>query len=37
MHGFSGFAHPRTGRRLSFEREAPEDFTAMIESLRPAR
>ena len=32
-----GFAHPRTGRRLSFEREAPEDFTAMIESLRPAR
>ncbi|HET7763573.1 MAG TPA: RluA family pseudouridine synthase [Burkholderiales bacterium] len=32
-----GFVHPRTGRRLSFEREAPEDFRAMIESLRPAR
>jgi 23S rRNA pseudouridine1911/1915/1917 synthase len=29
-----GFAHPRTGRRLSFEREPPEDFRAMIESLR---
>ena len=28
-----GFAHPRTGRRVSFEREAPEDFRAMIESL----
>jgi len=32
-----GFAHPRTGRRMSFEREAPEDFRAIIESLRPAR
>jgi len=32
-----GFAHPRTSRRLSFEREAPEDFQAMLESLRPAR
>src|SRR5882672_4752587 len=32
-----GFEHPRTSRRLSFEREAPEDFQAMIESLRPAR
>jgi len=31
-----GFAHPRTGRRVSFEREAPDDFRAMIESLRPA-
>jgi 23S rRNA pseudouridine1911/1915/1917 synthase len=29
-----GFAHPRTGRWMSFEREAPEDFRAMIESLR---
>ena len=29
-----GFVHPRTGRRMSFEREAPEDFLAMIESLR---
>ena len=28
-----GFAHPRTGRRMSFEREAPGDFRAMIESL----
>lgn len=32
-----GFAHPRTGRRMSFEREAPEDFRAMIESLRLPR
>jgi 23S rRNA pseudouridine1911/1915/1917 synthase len=32
-----GFDHPRTGRRMSFEREAPGDFLAMIESLRPAR
>jgi len=31
-----GFTHPRTGRRLSFEREAPADFRAMIESLRLA-
>ncbi|HXZ55256.1 MAG TPA: RluA family pseudouridine synthase [Burkholderiales bacterium] len=30
-----GFDHPRTGRRMSFEREAPEDFRAMLESLRP--
>jgi 23S rRNA pseudouridine1911/1915/1917 synthase len=29
-----GFVHPRTGQRMSFEREAPEDFRAMIESLR---
>ena len=28
------FAHPRTGRHLSFEREAPGDFQAMVESLR---
>jgi 23S rRNA pseudouridine1911/1915/1917 synthase len=32
-----GFVHPRTGRRMSFEREAPDDFRAMIESLRPMR
>jgi len=32
-----GFVHPRTGERMSFEREAPEDFRAMIESLRLAR
>jgi len=32
-----GFDHPRTGRRMSFEREAPEDFRAMIESLRSTR
>jgi 23S rRNA pseudouridine1911/1915/1917 synthase len=29
-----GFVHPRTGRRMSFEREAPGDFRAMLESLR---
>jgi 23S rRNA pseudouridine1911/1915/1917 synthase len=29
-----GFAHPRTGERLSFEREAPADFQAMLERLR---
>jgi 23S rRNA pseudouridine1911/1915/1917 synthase len=29
-----GFVHPRTGQRMSFERDAPEDFRAMIESLR---
>jgi 23S rRNA pseudouridine1911/1915/1917 synthase len=32
-----GFDHPRTGQRMSFEREAPDDFRAMIESLRPTR
>ena len=32
-----GFAHPRTGQRLSFEREAPDDFRAMIESLSLTR
>jgi len=30
-----GFAHPRTAERVSFEREPPDDFQAMIESLRP--
>jgi len=29
-----GFAHPRTAERVSFEREPPDDFQAMIESLR---
>jgi 23S rRNA pseudouridine1911/1915/1917 synthase len=29
-----GFDHPRTGRRMSFEREAPDDFRAMVELLR---
>jgi 23S rRNA pseudouridine1911/1915/1917 synthase len=29
-----GFAHPRSGERVSFEREAPEDFRAMVESLK---
>ena len=32
-----GFAHPRTGQRMSFEREAPDDFRAMIESLSLTR
>jgi 23S rRNA pseudouridine1911/1915/1917 synthase len=30
-----GFLHPRTGQRMTFEREAPDDFRATIESLRP--
>jgi hypothetical protein len=34
LHGELGFDHPRTGQRMSFEREAPEDFRAMMESLR---
>jgi 23S rRNA pseudouridine1911/1915/1917 synthase len=29
-----GFAHPRTGKQVTFEREAPEDFLAMLERLR---
>jgi len=29
-----GFVHPRTGQRMSFEREAPDDFRAMSEALR---
>jgi 23S rRNA pseudouridine1911/1915/1917 synthase len=28
-----GFVHPRTAEHVSFEREAPEDFQAMVESL----
>jgi len=29
-----GFAHPRGGERVSFEREAPPDFQAVLERLR---
>jgi 23S rRNA pseudouridine1911/1915/1917 synthase len=29
-----GFVHPRTGKRVLFEREAPADFQAMLERLR---
>ncbi len=29
-----GFAHPRTGKPVYFEREAPEDFQASVERLR---
>jgi len=32
-----GFAHPRTGQRLSFAREAPDDLRAMVESLSLTR
>jgi 23S rRNA pseudouridine1911/1915/1917 synthase len=32
-----GFAHPRTGERMLFEREPPSDFATMLESLRPTR
>jgi 23S rRNA pseudouridine1911/1915/1917 synthase len=32
-----GFAHPRTGERILFQREPPDDFRATIESLGPAR
>ena len=32
-----GFEHPRTGERIVFQREPPDDFQAMIESLRPTR
>ena len=28
--------HPRTGARISFDREPPEDFLAMLEALGPA-
>jgi 23S rRNA pseudouridine1911/1915/1917 synthase len=35
LHAHSlGFVHPRTTERLSFQREAPADFQATIESLR---
>ncbi len=29
-----GFTHPRSGERVSFEREPPEDFRAILDSLR---
>ena len=29
-----GFVHPRSGEAVRFEREAPEDFTAMVAALR---
>jgi hypothetical protein len=29
-----GFVHPRSGERVLFQRDAPEDFQAMIEALR---
>lgn len=29
-----GFTHPKTGKRVSFEREAPEDFRAVLARLR---
>ena len=32
-----GFVHPRTAERISFQREPPADFQAMLESLRPTR
>ncbi|HZI83045.1 MAG TPA: RluA family pseudouridine synthase [Casimicrobiaceae bacterium] len=32
-----GFVHPRTGDRVFFEREPPDDFRATVESLRPVR
>ncbi len=32
-----GFAHPGTAARMMFQREAPDDFRATIESLRPTR
>jgi 23S rRNA pseudouridine1911/1915/1917 synthase len=31
-----GFAHPQTGKAMTFEREAPEDFRATLERLNPA-
>lgn len=32
-----GFAHPRTGKRVLFQREAPADFEAMLDRLRSAQ
>jgi 23S rRNA pseudouridine1911/1915/1917 synthase len=32
-----GFVHPRTADRILFQREPPDDFQAMLESLRPTR
>src|SRR5204862_737831 len=33
--GRLGFVHPHSGEPMSFHREPPEDFQAMIEKLRP--
>ncbi|HET7730166.1 MAG TPA: RluA family pseudouridine synthase [Usitatibacter sp.] len=30
-----GFLHPRGGQRVHFERDAPADFMALVEALRP--
>jgi 23S rRNA pseudouridine1911/1915/1917 synthase len=30
-----GFVHPGTGQQVSFEREAPQDFREVVESLEP--
>jgi 23S rRNA pseudouridine1911/1915/1917 synthase len=35
--GTLGFAHPRSGKPLAFEREPPADFRERLESLRPRR
>src|SRR5207245_10641976 len=32
-----GFVHPRTGKSISFLREPPDDFRAMLEALRARR
>jgi 23S rRNA pseudouridine1911/1915/1917 synthase len=32
-----GFTHPRSGQRISFEREPPEDFQAVLEALSPGK
>ena len=32
-----GFVHPRTGERILFEREPPDDFQATVKSLRSTR
>jgi 23S rRNA pseudouridine1911/1915/1917 synthase len=31
-----GFTHPKTGQRLTFEREPPSDFAEMLERARSA-
>ncbi|MGZ5037808.1 MAG: RNA pseudouridine synthase, partial [Usitatibacter sp.] len=28
-----GFTHPRSGERIAFERDPPEDFRSIVESL----
>jgi 23S rRNA pseudouridine1911/1915/1917 synthase len=32
-----GFVHPRTGKAVRFEREAPEDFRALLQRLQGRR